>query len=143
MKDIQQLESGIQMGDMRISNIRYADDTTLMELVFENLQISTNELEKARRRWGMKINATKCKVMTEDQQDISLNDTNIEKVEKFVFLGSTVPSIEEDVPSGPTKIFLGDSKSGSTEQLSSLLPHMEQNPGLSENLIEISLKYLK
>lgn len=85
------------MGDMRINNIRYADDTTLMELVFENLQISTNELEKACRRWGMKINVTKCKVMTEDQQDISLNNTNIEKVEKFVFLGSKVPSTEEDV----------------------------------------------
>ncbi|XP_030834414.1 uncharacterized protein LOC115921254 [Strongylocentrotus purpuratus] len=97
MKDIQQLDSGIQMGDMRINNIRYADDTTLMELVFENLQISTNELEKACRRWDMKINATKSEFMTEDQQDILLNNTNIEKVEKFVFLGSKVPSIEEDV----------------------------------------------
>ena len=37
MKDLQNLDSGIQMGDMRINNIRYADDTTLMDLVFEKL----------------------------------------------------------------------------------------------------------
>ena len=29
MKDLQNLDSGIQMGDMRINNIRYADGTTL------------------------------------------------------------------------------------------------------------------
>ena len=52
MKDLQNLDSGIQMGDMRINNIRYADDTTLMDLVFEKLQISTNELEKACSRTG-------------------------------------------------------------------------------------------
>ena len=34
MKDLQNLDSEIQMGDMRINSIRYADDTTLMDLVF-------------------------------------------------------------------------------------------------------------
>ena len=80
------------MGDMSINNIRYADDTTLVELVFEKLQISTSELDKACSRWGMKVNHTKCKVMTEDPRDITLNEVPIDKVNDFVFLGSNVPS---------------------------------------------------
>ena len=41
-----------------ILNIRYADDTTLVEMVFEKLQISTNafeHVEDACHKWGMKI----------------------------------------------------------------------------------------
>ena len=60
MKDLKNLDNGIQMGEMNINNIRYADDTTLVDLVFDKLQIFTNELEKACSKWGMKINPTKC-----------------------------------------------------------------------------------
>ena len=66
MKVLRNLDNGIQMGEMSINNIRYADDTTLVDLVFDKLQISTNELEKACSKWGMKINPTKCKIMTAD-----------------------------------------------------------------------------
>ena len=62
MKDVQSLDSGIEMGNMHMNNIRYADDTTLVEMVFEKLQISTNALEDACRKWGMKINPTKSHV---------------------------------------------------------------------------------
>ena len=34
MKDLRNLDNGIQMGEMSINNIRYADDTTLVDLVF-------------------------------------------------------------------------------------------------------------
>ena len=47
MKDLRNLDNGIQMDEMSMNNIRYADDTTLVDLVFDKLQISTNELEKA------------------------------------------------------------------------------------------------
>jgi hypothetical protein len=83
------------MGEMKINNIRYADDTTLMEMVFEKLQLSTDELERACAKWGMKINPTKCKIMSEDTRDITLNQSPIAKVNNFVFLGSNVPSVEE------------------------------------------------
>ena len=38
MRGLRQLDSGVQMGDTCINNIRYADDTTLLDLVFEKLQ---------------------------------------------------------------------------------------------------------
>ena len=85
------------MGEMSINNIRYADDTTLVDLVFDKLHISTNELEKACSKWGMKINPTKCKIMTADNRDITINGSPVDKVDDFVFLGSNVPSVEADV----------------------------------------------
>ena len=87
------------MGAMCINNIRYADGTTLMELDFEKLQTSTNKLEMACSKWGMKITNAKCKIMTKDPRDITLkfNQTPIDKVEKFVFLRSNVPLTEDDV----------------------------------------------
>ena len=97
MKDLRNLDNGIQMGEMSINNIRYADDTTLVDLVFDKLQISTNELEKACSKWGMKINPKKCKVMTADNRDITINGSPVDKVDDFVFLGSNVPSVEADV----------------------------------------------
>ena len=97
MKDVRSLDSGIEMGNMHMNNIRYADDTTLVEMVFEKLQISTNALEDACRKWGMKINPTKCKVMSGDPRDITLDSTPIDKVNSFVFLGSNVPTVEDDV----------------------------------------------
>ena len=97
MKGLRQLDSGVQMGNICLNNIRYADDTTLLELVFEKLQVATDELDNACKKWGMKINPAKCKIMTDDPRDITLNNTPIEKVKEFVFLGSNIPSVEEDV----------------------------------------------
>ena len=97
MKDLRNLDNGIQMGEMSINNIHYADDTTLVDLVFDKLQISTNELEKACSKWCMKINPTKCKIMTADNRKFTINGSPVEKVDEFVFLGSNVPSVEADV----------------------------------------------
>ena len=35
--------------------IRYADNTTIMSTVLEKLQLATEELQAACRKWGMKI----------------------------------------------------------------------------------------
>ena len=40
MKDLRNLDNGIQIGEMSTNNIRYVDDTTLVDLVFDKLQIS-------------------------------------------------------------------------------------------------------
>ena len=42
MKDVQNLDSGIQMGHIHINNIRYADDTTLLDHDIDHLQIATD-----------------------------------------------------------------------------------------------------
>jgi hypothetical protein len=55
-------------GEMKINNIRYADDTTLLGMVFEKLQLSTDELERACAKWGMKINPTNARSCQKTQE---------------------------------------------------------------------------
>ena len=75
----------------------------------------------------MKINPSKCTIMSQDERHITLNDAIIDKVDDFVFLGSNVPSVVADVKRripdlllghlaglkmlyGPTRLSLGRSK---------------------------------
>jgi len=74
-------------------DVRYADDTTLITLTFEKLKLSTQKLENACQKFGLKVNAAKCKIMTAVDDQITINDERIDKVESFVFLGSTVHQI--------------------------------------------------
>jgi hypothetical protein len=79
------------------TDVRYADDTTLISLIFDKLKLSTEELENACKKWGMKINAAKCKLMGQGVGQITINNNAVENVEKFVFLGSVVPHTADDV----------------------------------------------
>ena len=47
--------------------------------------------------WGMKINTSKCKVISSDKRNITINGEAIETVDKFTFLGSSVPAVADDV----------------------------------------------
>jgi len=62
------------------------------------LQLSTDELEKACTKWGLKINSTKCKVLSDEPDEtIKVYQEEVEKVENFIFLGSSVPTTTLDV----------------------------------------------
>ena len=43
--------------------IKYSDDSTLLALDYEKLQVATYELQQACSKLGMKINFDKCKVL--------------------------------------------------------------------------------
>ena len=45
----------------------------------------------------MKINTSKCKVISSDKRNITINGEAIETVDKFTFLGSSVPAVADDV----------------------------------------------
>ena len=77
--------------------IIYADDTTIMFMVFEKLQLSTEELQAACRKWGIKINFSKCKVITSSEKRFILQGEELEAVGKFCFLDSITPSKERYV----------------------------------------------
>jgi hypothetical protein len=78
--------------------MRYADDTTLLSAVFNLLQLSTQQLEEGCKKYGLKINGAKCKIITDEEIDeIKLDGNNVEKVQEFTFLGSVVPGTSSDV----------------------------------------------
>jgi len=59
----------------------YADDTTLVALIFEQLELLTNEHESACRKWGMKIIIrVKQKVISDEQARIRIDGVNIENL---------------------------------------------------------------
>ena len=79
------------------TKLRYAEDTTIMSTVFDKLQLSTEELHSACRKWCMKINFSKCKFVTSSEKRIVLESDVLETVEEFCFFGGIVPSTERDV----------------------------------------------
>ena len=54
-------------------------------------------LENSCKKWGMKINASKCKVISPSEEDILIENHPIDKVNEFVFLGSVVPGTSSDI----------------------------------------------
>ena len=98
MKGFTCLDRNLRLDDeMSGIDIRYADDTTLVYAVLENLQISTSELENACHKWGLKINPLKCAVLTTEKKDIKFGTNIVPKVNLFKFLGSLVPTFPNDV----------------------------------------------
>ena len=97
MDELSCLQSNIELDDTLSTDIRYADDTTFISTMFEKLQISTRELETACRKWGLKINSQKCKVMSRDDRNIYVENSIVKIVDKFVFLGSVVPGSSDDI----------------------------------------------
>ena len=80
-----------------VSEIRYADDTTLIASCIESLKIITAELGRACERWGLKINAGKSKVLSPSDEVVSRNNEDLDHVPEFVYLGSVVPGSESDI----------------------------------------------
>ena len=97
MKELKDLNASLQLNNNLSIDIRYADDTTLLSTVFGKLSLSTSQLEAACKKWGMKINGAKCKIISPASDNITIDDQVVEKVKEFVFLGSVVPDCSADV----------------------------------------------
>jgi len=98
MDELGSLQASLRLDESISRDIRYADDTTLISVIFEKLKLYTKELETACQKWGLKINSDKCKVMSKEiNEAIEVNNQTVEKVENFVFLGSVVPNTSDDV----------------------------------------------
>ena len=54
-REIQDLK-GVKTGGIKINNLRYADDTTLLGETEEQLQSIVNEVNSKRERYGLRIN---------------------------------------------------------------------------------------
>ena len=78
---------------MVIQNTQYADDLTLVAESRAGIQNMLNVLDSCCKKWGMKINSNKTKVMNvgsilENVTPICLNGQQIEDVDNFEYLGS-------------------------------------------------------
>ena len=97
MDELQDLQDSASFNDQLCIDVRYADDTTFIAAIFEKLQLSTNQLQETCMKYGMKINAGKCKAITASPIPISIINSIVETVQEFIFLGSNVPSTSADI----------------------------------------------
>jgi len=91
-KALQGFTGGFRIGGKTISNLRYADDIVLLATSPEDLQELVCRVERAAKEYNMLINATKTKVMTntEDILEITVTGGQLEQVDSFVYLGSSI-----------------------------------------------------
>ena len=97
MNEVVSAKHELKLNNDLATNIRYADDTTLISAIFEKMQMSTKELENACKKFGMKINGSKCKILSPCNDEINIDGSAVEHVGEFVFLGSVVPDTSRDV----------------------------------------------
>ena len=90
---LQQWNGGIKIGGKRFSNLRFADDTTLIASSVRELLAFIERLEVVSLDFGLKINVNKTKIMIVDRENEGRNNQpdrvgRFEVVDKFIYLGS-------------------------------------------------------
>ncbi|KAI5746408.1 hypothetical protein M8J77_003278 [Diaphorina citri] len=87
---------GIQVGEENVKNLKYADDQAVLATSERALQVMIDNINEAGKRFGMKINAGKTKVMkigkTERRINLTLEGQRLEQVENFRYLGGLIKS---------------------------------------------------
>ena len=101
MRDVlEEFKGGITIGGHRISNLRYADDTTLICNSRTELMELIRSVKTASAERGLLLNTKKTKIMvvnnTQNGADdvFSLDGDAIDQVESFEFLGSIINNRE-------------------------------------------------
>ena len=81
-------DGGISIGGRRITNLRYADDSSLIAETKNNLIAIMEGVMLVSEKVGLYLNVGKTKVMmTEDQGEMVVDGKHIEVVSHFIFLG--------------------------------------------------------
>ena len=85
--------------DMLLMDLNLTNDIALLDEIKDELQGLTNRLEKTAKRVGLRISATKSKVMhigdDQDKTPFSISKHNIEEVDSFICLGSQIASNDD------------------------------------------------
>ncbi|VEN37907.1 unnamed protein product [Callosobruchus maculatus] len=89
-------EGGILVGGEKISNLRYADDTTIFAATEEEMATLLSRIEQESAKFGLTINKTKTKLMIVDKLNVVSRThllDDLERVNNFVYLGSTISNM--------------------------------------------------
>ncbi|CAK1591052.1 unnamed protein product [Parnassius mnemosyne] len=82
---------GLNINGIKLNHLRFADDLILISEDPKSLQEMLEELVYESDRVGLSMNTTKTKVMTNhDKVPITVNDTKIEYVEEYIYLGQII-----------------------------------------------------
>ena len=85
---LKEAQAGIKIAGRNISNLRHADDTTLMAENEEELKSLLMEVKEESEKVGLKLNIQKTKIMASGP--ITSWQIDGETVADFIFLGSKI-----------------------------------------------------
>ena len=87
---LEEAQAGIKFAGRNISNLRYADDNTLMAENEEELNNVLKEKEESEKA-GLKLNIQKAKIMASSPiTSWQIDEETVETVRDFIFLGSRI-----------------------------------------------------
>ena len=86
--DWKKTQAGINIAGRNISNLRYADDTSLMAESEEELKSLLMKVKEEGEKVGLKLNIQKTKIMA--SSPITSWEIDGETVSDFIFLGSKI-----------------------------------------------------
>ena len=85
---LDEAQVGIKIAERNVSNLRYADDTTLMAESEEELNIFLMKVKQESGKVGLKLNIQKTKIMASGP--ITSWEIDQKTVSDFMFLGSKI-----------------------------------------------------
>ena len=88
---LEEAQAGIKIAGRNNSNLRYADDTTLMEESKEELKSLLMRVKEEREKAGLKLNIQKMKIIVSIPIiSWQINGEKLEIVRDLIFLGSKI-----------------------------------------------------
>ena len=88
---LEEAQAGIKIAGRDISNLRYADDTTIMAESKEELKSLLMKVKEENEKVGLKLNIQKTKIMTSGSiTSWQIDGETVETVSDFIFLGSKI-----------------------------------------------------
>ena len=88
---LEEAQTGIKIARRNINYLRYADDTTLMAEIEEELKSLLMKVKEESEKVGLKLNIQKTKIMaTGPITSWQIDGETVETVSDFIFLGSKI-----------------------------------------------------
>ena len=88
---LEEAQAGIKIAGRNINNLKYADDTTLMEESEDEVKSLLMKVKEDSEKVGLKINIQKTKIMASGPiASWQIDGETMETVADFIFLGSKI-----------------------------------------------------
>ena len=88
---LEEAQAGIKIARRNINNLRYADDTTLMAEIEEELKSLLLKVKEESEKAGLKLYIQKTKIMTSSPiTPWHIDEETLETVTDFIFSGSKI-----------------------------------------------------
>ena len=105
---LEETQAGIKIAGRNINNLRYADDTTLMEESEEELKSLLMKVKEEIENVSLKLNIQKTKIMASDPiTSWDIDGETVETVSDFIFLGSKITADGDCSPEIKRCLLLG------------------------------------